>query len=66
MKKGTEDGKKMPVVIELNELDDVSGGLAAIPVKTLTPTLLANRCPPAQTIAFRPTIVIRPGELKIK
>jgi len=40
-----KEDKKMPVVIEISELENVSGG-AATPIQPLTPTLVASRCPP--------------------
>lgn len=60
MEKGNESGKKMPVVIELNELDSVSGGALGVPVRLL-PGLVANRCPPASGLPIRtPPILVRP------
>ena len=50
-----KEDKKMPVVIEISELENVSGG-AATPIQPLTPTLVASRCPPPPALTTKLTV----------
>jgi hypothetical protein len=50
--------KKMPVIIEISDLDSVAGGATPITAVKTTTTIAAHRCPVATGVTATRTIVL--------